>query len=77
MGVTFPAPQARNAVLDVKNSTLFSRPWIQWLQGVADRFNSLFQNPPEITGSRGGNAALASLLTQLAAQGYIVDKTVP
>lgn len=31
--------------------------------------------PPSITGSRGGNAALASLLTQLAAQGLITDGT--
>lgn len=28
-----------------------------------------------VTGSRGGNAALASLLTQLAALGLIVDNT--
>lgn len=31
--------------------------------------------PPEITGSRGGNAALAVLLTALAAMGLIVDST--
>jgi hypothetical protein len=30
---------------------------------------------PTVTGSRGGNAALASLLTQLAAMGLIVDST--
>lgn len=29
--------------------------------------------PPTVTGSRGGNAALASLLTTLAAAGIIVD----
>lgn len=32
---------------------------------------------PTIVGSRGGNAALASLLTQLAAYGLIIDGTVP
>lgn len=32
---------------------------------------------PTITGSRGGNAALASLLTALAAAGIIVDGTTP
>jgi hypothetical protein len=30
---------------------------------------------PTITGSRGGNAALANLLTALAAMGLIVDGT--
>jgi hypothetical protein len=30
---------------------------------------------PTITGSKGGNAALASLITQLAKLGVIVDKT--
>lgn len=34
-------------------------------------------NPLVVTGSRGGNAALASLLTQLAAAGIIVDSTTP
>jgi hypothetical protein len=31
--------------------------------------------PPTITGSRGGNAALASLLTALASLGLIVNST--
>jgi hypothetical protein len=31
--------------------------------------------PPEITGSRGGNAALADLLTELETLGLIVDNT--
>ena len=31
---------------------------------------------PTVSGSRGANAALASLLTQLAALGLIVDSTV-
>lgn len=33
-------------------------------------------NAPAVTGSRGANAALASLLTQLAAAGVITDNTV-
>lgn len=32
--------------------------------------------PISVTGSRGGNAALASLLTSLATQGFIIDNTV-
>jgi len=31
--------------------------------------------PPSVTGSRGGNAALASLLTALAANNIITDNT--
>jgi hypothetical protein len=31
--------------------------------------------PPTVTGSRGGNAALQSLLAALASLGLIVDKT--
>jgi hypothetical protein len=33
------------------------------------------QSPPDITGSRGGNAALADLLTELATLGLITDST--
>lgn len=32
-----------------------------------------FHTPPAVSGSRGGNAALASLITQLVAQGVITD----
>lgn len=32
-------------------------------------------SPPSVTGSRGGNAALASLLTVLASLGLITDNT--
>lgn len=33
--------------------------------------------PSPVTGSRGGNAALASLLTNLASKGLIIDNTTP
>lgn len=36
-----------------------------------------FPGNKAVTGSRGGNAALASLLTQLAALGIVVDSTTP
>lgn len=74
---TFAAPPVRTDFPQATAPTLFSRPWIQWFQALADKFNLLFANPPTVTGSRGGNAALKSLLTQLDAQGYIVDKTTP
>lgn len=42
---------------------------------------SFFTNPavsqPTVTGSRGGNAALASLLTALAALGLVIDSSTP
>lgn len=37
--------------------------------------SGLVVSPPTVTGSRGGNAALASLLTKLALLGIIVDGT--
>ena len=33
--------------------------------------------PPIITGSRGDNAALTSLLAALAARGLVIDETTP
>lgn len=43
------------------------------VQGLQElRLRQLFPRT-SITGSAGGNAALASLLTELAAQGYITD----
>lgn len=47
-------------------------PWSRWFQDVATR---LGYTVPTVTGSRGGNAALASLLTGLAGENLIVDNT--
>lgn len=43
--------------------------------GLSSRNVKVDAAAPSITGSRGGNAALAALLTQLAAQGLITDGT--
>lgn len=43
--------------------------------GLSSRNVKVDAAAPSITGSRGGNAALAALLTQLASQGLIVDGT--
>ena len=43
--------------------------------GVGFYGASTVSSRPAVTGSRGGNAALASLLTQLATQGLITDST--
>lgn len=74
---TFSAPPVRTPFPQDSQPSAFSRPWINWLQSITDKFNLLFAIPPEVTGSRGGNAALASLLTALDAQGYIKNNTTP
>lgn len=43
--------------------------------GVSGRFLNGLALPPSVTGSRGANAALASLLTQLASMGIIINNT--
>lgn len=73
----FPDPQPRNEIADDKQPKIFSRPWLQWFQEITNKFNFLFATPPVITGSRGGNAAVADLLTQLASRGYLIDNTTP
>lgn len=45
------------------------------LRAVVNPALKQLQAGTTVTGSRGGNAALASLLTALAAAGIIVDKT--
>jgi len=70
----FPAPPDRTDYPQANNPGKFARPWIQWFQAITNQFNA---TPPTVTGSRGGNAALASLLTQLADAGVIVDDTTP
>ena len=43
--------------------------------GTASFYGAAPQPQPTITGAKGGNAALASLITQLAALGLITDGT--
>ena len=47
------------------------------MRGAGGNIAILPDPAPSVTGSRGGNAALASLLTQLAALGHVVDNTTP
>lgn len=68
----FAAPPLRTPFEDEKGN--MSRPWLEWFQAVSVALSGV--NAP-ITGSRGGNAALASLITQLAAQGIVQDSTTP
>lgn len=45
--------------------------------GGANQQKCLNMAPPTVTGSRSANAALASLITQLASQGIIIDGSTP
>jgi len=47
---------------------------LRYMIGATERMN-IPDTKPTVTGSRGGNAALASLLTQLASLGVIIDGT--
>lgn len=73
----FPDPPVRTQFPD-PSGTFFAWGWTKWFETVTNSLTQIFGNPtPEITGSRGGNAAVASLLSSLAAKGIIVDKTTP
>lgn len=73
--MTFETPPTRTPFPQDANPTIFSRPWINWMQSISDKFNALFSSPPVVKGSRGGNVALKNLLTALDSQGYIKDET--
>ena len=47
------------------------------LQAVKGALRVAQHAPPVVSGSRGGNAALASLIAALSGAGIIVDQTVP
>ena len=51
---------------------------IQALTQAVNRIVNILKPAAQVvTGSRGGNTALASLLTALAAAGFIIDNTTP
>lgn len=67
---------------EVKHS--FNPVWLSWFLSLTNSVNAKDIDvfippaaPPTVIGSRGGNAALASLLTGLAGLGIIVDSTTP
>jgi hypothetical protein len=47
---------------------------LRYMVGATERMN-IPDTKPAVTGSRAGNAAVASLLTQLAALGIVTDST--
>lgn len=76
----FDAPPVRTAFPDAKAWQGNGSPswaWIKWFTAITNKFNSLFSNPPLVTGSRAGNVALTNLLQVLDKQGYILDRTTP
>lgn len=70
----FPAPPIRTAFPQEGDTSMVSRPWLQWFQAITNQFSA---KPQIVTGSRGGNAALGSLIQALAAAGIITDNTTP
>lgn len=75
MGVRFNIPIAM-----VRAKGMLPREGEQWVvdQSIGERWTFaciLNPQPPTVTGSRGGNSALESLLTVLAEGGLIRDET--
>jgi hypothetical protein len=69
----FPPPPLRTVPFqDAKGNV--TRPWLDWFQAISV---ALSGKVPAITGSRGGNAAVTSLITQLAELGIVTDQTTP
>lgn len=71
---TFPGPPIRTGFEDTRTPGSFSWGWTQWFLSVA-RVISKLAAAPTVTGSRGGNVALADLLTKLDAAGIVKDQT--
>lgn len=69
--MNFPAPPIQTP-FEISRQGQMPLPWSRWFQDVATR---LGYTAPTVTGSRGGNAALESLLTGLAGENLIVDNT--
>lgn len=67
-GTNLTTPSA--GAMEFNGTNLFFTP-----AATRRRVSLLSVTAPTVTGSRGGNAALASLLTQLAAEGIITDGT--
>jgi hypothetical protein len=68
----FPPPPVRTPFADQRTESGISRPWMEWFQTIAVQ---LATATPVVTGSKGGNAALTSLLAVLKAKGIVFDQT--
>lgn len=65
-----------------KTTHEFNPVWLDWFLHLSDTASApnVFvppSSPPTVLGSRGGNAALASMLSGLASLGVIIDSTTP
>jgi hypothetical protein len=72
--MNFPAPPIQTPFKDDRTASGISLPWTQWFQAVSVKLGTV---SPAITGSKGGNAALGSLISTLASNGEITDNTTP
>jgi hypothetical protein len=70
----FAEPPIRTPFNDPKQSGTISAPWQKWMQGVSIQLSTA---TTPVTGSKGGNAALASLIAVLVSKGIIADQSTP
>jgi hypothetical protein len=63
--------------IDTSNTGYYYGPKTLGVWGSAHPFGVTGVSPQTVIGSRGGNAALTSLLTALSTLGLIVDNTTP
>lgn len=70
----FPPPPIVTPFEEPGTSSGISRPWIEWLQAISAQLSTA---ATPVTGSKGGNAALGSLLAVLKAKGIVTDNTTP
>lgn len=68
----FPPPPVQTPFADPKTTSGISDAWVKWFQAISVKLSVL---PTPITGSKGGNAALTSLLSTLASNGEVTDQT--
>jgi hypothetical protein len=72
-----PGGAARGLFIDSTDAALARIQYRTALGVLRDVISVPAATKPSVTGSRGGNAALASLLTALAAAGIVADDTTP
>ncbi len=70
--MSFPAPPVQTPFID-GNTKNISTPWLRWLQQITLALNPV----TPVTGSRSTDAALTSLLENLASQGIVRNESTP
>lgn len=69
--MSFPAPPVQTPFFLDDRKTI-APPWLRFFQQISTALNGT-----AVTGSLGGNTALASLISNLSTQGIVNDQTSP